>query len=697
MDKENKTAMGICTSKGGEFEMTDDSNTEGTSFQYDSSDMSSIRLRALSFESPRSSAETGDKGQLSALFYKRRPFVGNPDLFSAHLERIIGGFQNLPKRRSPGEISFSSFVSAPFIRALDMQGMDAIAKSYAASAAKAAARDTFMFLEENDNPMSPQVLSPLVRFHSPGKTRVDVTDKNKGVEVGEENEDEIEEVKDEGDDEHAWIESPVEDVETSDELEAETPDENSGSSDYMDVDDEGIDLGASYKAGMLRAAGVETEQRSLLDSCFPATGRWASVVNAARQSACLAKPQILEKKKEEQRVGTTETEVSGPQCDIRQENSSEMFQRMPLPQRFETLDEEIYSDSDTCSEGQACIGCCGRERDNGATEASHVRSVKSETGSTSEQNLGSRAPPNSIDVAGQRYAAGYESSSSEEAEGYHHGFQINAPRDRADSCCTTMCSTSEKDHNPSQISEQPVEPDPDPDAYFSFPSSPTAKFLEEMGSGHIIEEMKSAKLLEDMGFRRHFEHEDELEGPRTRAESPRGANALSKGAFGSPFPVLGASERKSRPILDKKLKFFSLERACTAALAKKFMHSDSLASTADRSMETSSSNPDTRQDVHDVDDSSSDLFEIDDMQAMSVKGLSGFDFNCLQLKKGFSYTVAPGGGSPEAVPALACDPSEFLYVSAFLLTSRTEWKLVWYEHFLELQSLRYEWETIKER
>jgi hypothetical protein len=54
-----------------------------------------------------------------------------------------------------GEISFTSYLSSPLIRELhdscSLHGFDAIAKSYVESAGKAAARDTFMFLKENDH------------------------------------------------------------------------------------------------------------------------------------------------------------------------------------------------------------------------------------------------------------------------------------------------------------------------------------------------------------------------------------------------------------------------------------------------------------------------------------------------------------------------------------------------------------------
>lgn len=172
-----------------------------------------------------------------------------------------------------------------------------------------------------------------------------------------------------------------------------------------------------------------------------------------------------------------------------------------------------------------------------------------------------------------------------------------------------------------------------------------------------------------MGLRRFlhqpdYEAEEELEGPRNRAESPRGGNALSKGAFGSPFPVLGASGRTTRHVFDKRLKLFSLERANTAALAKKHATNANgvLTSSSDSHLETSPNSQLNRQwNTHELDENSSDLFEIQDMQPMPLRATTpGVNFSCLAAKKSLSCSshAACGGSTDVGSSAPPCNSSQ---------------------------------------
>ena len=727
--------MGVCYSKSslGDF----DTNTEG-------SELSTSNSKVLIYESPRWSAETGDKGKLGSLFYKRRQrrIVGTSDMFSARLESLLGGIQSFQMRRShshshthshsPGEVTFASFVGTPFIRNLEIQGMDALARSYAASAAKAAARESFLLLQERDKSETVEVLSPMIKIQTPDRTRL-------GEEMILPDEEEEEEDEDDDDEEEfelgIRLDSPDEEIdvleEEEDELSSSTSpndqDDEFGSSELSDFTEQDIDL---YKAGMHRAE----QQKSFFDSCFPATGRWASVVNAARQSACLPRPQNSE------RIVTLQPRIeivevieqpgtSDVEFEIRRETPQEMMERMQAACHNATEDARWSSDS--IGDGHACVGCCGISHETSVSAGSKCRSVRSETGSSSDhqiqnhnqnqnpnltdrglaqRDLPSRPNPNPPSYEDAKDCAsplgkGLRIDIRNHNQNHNNHNQIvedgrkgSIGRATSSCCASSMCSTSEEKHRQHQhkgsSSEHSEHGDPDVDAFFSFPSSPSAKALEEMGSGHIIEEMKSAKLLEELGMHHHHHHhpydpdeedllgEEGLQGPRGRAESPRGGHsALSKGAFGSPFPVLGSSSgRKTRPILvDKKLKFFSLERVSTAILARKVVvNSDGAvvgggggggSSSSDSYLDTStsSSNPSRRRDPsHDWEDYSSDLFEIENMQPM--KGFSGLELSCLPIKKTFGCTGTDVSEccSSEVNSAPPCGPSESSLSNIFL-------------------------------
>ncbi|CAK9235536.1 unnamed protein product [Sphagnum troendelagicum] len=280
-------------------------------------------IKTLSFDSSRSSAEVGDMGRLGALLCRRRPYAGNPDILSTHLTNILASIlrKSSPQQEyvsscsksssSPAavDISFASYLNTPFIRS-SLQGagfepaaargrmqvedddrLDAIERSYAESAAKAAARDTFLFLEKND-----YSLRSFKTSSTSGKTFPDELHalRSYGLDSCVPEEDEI--ILEEEEEEEAEEEEEQEKDENEDEADAAAaaaaaPPPHPGA----------LDL--SFKAGMQQygqkviaeelAAAQGSEQKStLFESCFPAatTGRrsWASVVNAAKQSAsCL--------------------------------------------------------------------------------------------------------------------------------------------------------------------------------------------------------------------------------------------------------------------------------------------------------------------------------------------------------------------------------------------------------------------------
>ena len=719
--------MGLCYSRAGWLATSTDTYT-------DCSELSTSNSKSLIYESPRWSAETGDKGKLGNLLYKRRRrrrFVGTPDLFSARLEGLLGGIHNFHMKHSPGDFAFASFVGSPFVRNLETQGMDALARSYAISAAKASARNAFLLLQERDKSEAVEVFSSMIKIQTPDQSSGDEV-ANEIIIVGDDDDkkdDDDDDDDDEDEEEVSGLEINIdvqegvqldspEDGDEIEVLEQNSPrshGEASRSSEFTEfvLYDQDIDLGAPYKAGMQRA-----EPRSFFESCFPATGRWASVVNAAMHSACLSRSHSSPARH-------NCTEVSEPpalsEClefEIRHEYQSarEMLgtrHSLHRPDgsqnrhitfeggRFsgsETCSEVghacvgccgsrasgRYSDSETCSEaGHACVGCCGSKEDAiAASVTSRSRTVKSETGSSSDiiqlpHGKGAADQLTALSPSTSHALQDIENKGEPGVNMYTptHGLRVNTSTQREDVglSCTSMCSSSER-VVPAEQLQQLERVDSDLDAFFSFPSSPSAKILEERGSGHIIEETKSAKLMEDMGMRRILddeltEDEEEFEGPRSRAESPRGGNALSKGAFGSPFPVLGASGRKTRPVVDKKLKLFSLDRANTAALAKKHgTNSDGvLTSSSDSYLDTSSSSLQSRQRdaAHDWDDYSSDLFEIQDMQPMTLKAFSGVNLSCLPLKKSFGCSHEACDGFSEVESASSYNSSEFASSRSF--------------------------------
>lgn len=582
----NSEGMGICFSKAGALQIKNHhhhhhhhNSTGAEPDQTGSRDKSPVRR---SFESPRWSVETGDKGKLGALFYKRWPFSTVET--SPVLENLIGGIQNFQVRQIPRPPDTLTATT-----------------SYAS-----AAQDTFTFLREPDNveDLSSTCKSETCnRKSADGGTseeenfpdKLDGVEETKGLNVAG---DEILLVNSNENNASGNANQEIDSCGATCKAEAEPSllkEVDKCNQDY-------VDLNLSYKsAGMLEGP----EQRSsMFEFCFPVSARWASVVNAARQSSCLSPEKSLFRTE-----STHDPPHSGEsECKI----ADGMQQQQQQPRELQSLrvsDDTRFSASSGCSssDGHVCLGCCGRARAGTMTTASCSKSVHpylEEIDQKAHQNLGA-----------QNSVSGCEGGRNDII---NKCLQVNIlpawSRRENPNFCTAECSTSGSNG-------EAIQDPSDGDTFFSFPNSPSAKTLEEMGLGNnIIEEMKSTRMLEDLGLRQQ-QQQQQYEQFEIDDQSPRGGGSthtmMEPGGFGSPFPVLGASGRRTCPILEKKLKFFSLERAtAAAAVARKISSLD-----ADKDYYP------CQIDGHcDVEDYGADLFEIQDVQPMKSKAFSGLDF-----------------------------------------------------------------------
>jgi len=788
----------------------------------------------LSFDSSRSSAEVGEMGKLGALLCKRRPFVGNPDILSAHLTNLLNSMllqrTAAQETKSPAEISFASYLSTPFIRPQgtffqrqfynamedddddrdDGGGLSAIAKSYAESAAKAAARDTFLFLEKNDR--------SLQSFE---------------ITVEEEEEEEIQEEEEEEEEETSRVA-----MSSSDDSHHHHP----GTVDLfrphgMYYEQEEEEEEEIVEIAAAAAAAAAQHKSYSFQFSYPVTttttsSRWASVVNAARQSsaawlprrpasaleaaAAAAALKTVEKKKkirgqEEEgncgRGGGDEIEEEGKKknkkkkavvlvCDLgggssRSSSSSsgtalglERGHLVPAASE-EAEDQEGEATTTSSSPILGCVAaaCCSRtgelrksssetsstvaatpdiprdSRTHGnsgsnpammmyccrskmiceesstssigkqpnmllkaAGAISERRRSSSELAAPKSENLGSKSetpaevtPLQDADSKlGQEDLWGCKQVAEEDLEAADAGergdcsgnvkegcmqdsrsnkypmnlgcsltcpagcLQIRVVATGKDCVDDPSCSSSSRMcgnptlYQPQHEEEEEQEEDPDnPDSsFFSFPSSPSSKVFEEVGSGHIIEQMKSTKLMQEMACRKAVEEfQRGFEGhPRCHAESAAGAHSRNV-AFGSPFAAaatrscqveevemmttttttqeraaprscqleearITTHERAAAAVhssFDKRLKFFSLERACNAAISKRFVVLESIASAQDT---TCFSHPRDGHHATSVHESSCESFRIENnTQGVRMMSFTRKDFACLQMKK----------------------------------------------------------------
>lgn len=810
---------------GGGVQMTSRSSSSSSSRRSNNSGNSSSLVKAaLSFDSSRSSAEVGDMGKLGALFCKRRPFVGSPDILSAHLTNLLSSLvrssssvmdqpqQELQLLANAAEISFSSYLSKSFIRpqaaaaaaagfqqehasaagTRDAAALDAIAKSYAESAAKAAARDTLLFLKENDTLQGYALTSCCVP---------EELDDSKGLDPEEAEEEEKEKATSETTHQTVDLFRP-------------------GGLQYQQTEKE------------LGVGDVVAAQRSLFEFCFPATStssRWASVVNAARQSsaawlprrpasaleaAAAAALKTVEKKKKKiqgqegegscGRGGGDEIEEEGKKkkkavvlvCDLGGGSSSSSdttlgFERGHLvPAASEEAEDQKGEATTSSSPILGCVAaaCCSRTgelrksssetsstvaatpdiprdsrtRGNSGSDSAMMmyccrskmiceesstssigtqpsmllktagtiperRRSSSELAAPKSKNSGSNSetpaevtPLQDADSKlGQEHSWGCKQVAEEGLEAADAGERGDCSGNVKEGCmqdsrsnkdpmnlgCSLTCpagclqigviatgkdciddpscsSSSRMCGNPTQYQPQHEEeeeeevPDNPDSSFFSFPSSPSSKLFEEVGSGHIIEQMKSTKLMQEMACRKAVEEfQQEVGGfeghPRCHAESAAGAHSRNV-AFGSPFAVAAAATRSchveevemmttttmttqeraaprscqleearittheraaaaAHSSFDKRLKFFSLERACNAAISKRFVVLESIASAQDT---TCFSHPRDGHHATSSHESSCESFRIDDnTQGVRMMSFTRKDFACLQMKK----------------------------------------------------------------
>ncbi|CAK9877046.1 unnamed protein product [Sphagnum jensenii] len=739
----------------------------------------------LSFDSSRSSAEVGEMGKLGALLCKRRPFVGNPDILSAHLTNLLNSMllqrTTAQETKSPAEISFASYLSTPFIRPQgtffqrqfynamedddddrdDGGGLNAIAKSYAESAAKAAARDTFLFLEKNDRSLQ-------------------------SFEITVEEEEEEEEIQEEEEEETSRVA-----MSSSDDSHHHHP----GTVDlfrphgmYCEQEEE-----EEEEIVEIAAAAAAQHKSYSFQFSYPATttttsSRWASVVNAARQSSAAWLPRrpasaleaaaalkTVEKKKKKKKIqgqeegsrgrgGGDEIEEEGKKkkavvlvCDLGGGSSSSSGTTLGLERgrlvpaaSEEGEDQEGEATTTSSSPILGCVAaaCCSRTgelrksssetsstvaatpdiprdsrtRGNSGSdsammmyccrskmicEESSTSSIGKQpsmllktTGTISERRRSSSelAAPKSENSGsdsetpaevtclqdadsklGQEHLWGCKQVAEEDLEAADAGERGDWSRSCVDdpSCSSSsrMCGHPTQ-YQPQHEEEEEEVPDNPDSSFFSFPSSPSSKLFEEVGSGHIIEQMKSTKLMQEMACRKAVEEfQQEVGGfeghPRCHAESAAGAHSRNV-AFGSPFAVAAAATRScqmeevemmttttmttqeraaprscqfeearittheraaaaAHSSFDKRLKFFSLERACNAAISKRFVVLESIASAQDT---TCFSHPRDGHHATSSHESSCESFRIDDnTQGVRMMSFTRKDFACLQMKK----------------------------------------------------------------
>ncbi|CAM6050784.1 unnamed protein product [Sphagnum compactum] len=628
--------MGVCASRTGKQE----DSKEGGSLQKNSFsgvDPCSLGFKALSFDSPGSSAEVGEIGKLGTLLCRKRScnvVIGG--FGKNHHEMLLHSCSSSSsrrrRRRSPlgslvGELSsLTSYLqqSSPSLvrEQLDIHELEAIAKAYAESAAKAAAHDIFMFLKENDQLLA---AAPAAAA-SPSPEEDEDVDSEQA--------------------EAAEVENGV--VETMQSSSA-TAEENSHSQ-FEQMDQPVLDLG--------RSASAIHEQELVLEGCSfeyvpaaAATTRssggssWASVVNAAGQSSSAAASCL---------AATTK------------------------PLRLPNVDRVSPAAAAVSCLRVSTVGLVSPE------DRHHAAAATTDVVEDLEENQGCLACFSLANGLRLNLLTACSNSSSCQAA-------VRAAAAAAAACCrgnSSDCRTHE---------QRPDDADADADAFFSFPSSPASAahhhhhhHFEEAILGSSARKLNSDQQRQqvqcfDMELRSSSSTESSSSSSsRTEenlsARSAASNAAFSKGAFGSPFPVLwggGTTNYSSWKADDlqpaagaaggttNKLRlqgFSQLEdqgrgacstttRAATLA-CNNSVASDSITSTATTepdSPQTSSSNEDLGiRDVHDDDDdddgddSSSDLFEIGNIQngggssSSLIMGFTGLDFPCLPIKKNFT-------------------------------------------------------------
>ncbi len=629
-----------------------------------SGNSSSLVKAALSFDSSRSSAEVGDMGKLGALFCKRRPFVGSPDILSLHLTNLLSSLvrssssvmdhpqQELQLLANAAEISFSSYLSKSFIRpqaaaaaagfqqehasaagTRDSAALDAIAKSYAESAAKAAARDTLLFLKENDTLQGYALTSCCVP---------EELDESKGLEPEEAEEEE----------EKATSETTHQTVDLF----------RPGGLQYQQTEKE------------LAVGDVVAAQRSLFEFCFPATStssRWASVVNAARQSACLAatfRPlqQQLQAGSSVQGDVVLEQKLEGKQQQKKKKTLEDLVPPLQDAAAYSSkLDQNLLGAAYAAGAKVMCRSDDEDSRDQRGCL------VSCPTSCCSCLQIGSMPSP------GKKCSESQCNSSSSmcdspSLEDHHHHQEGKLEEEEDDSA----------QDDPADLADR--------DSFFSFPSSPSSKLFEEMGSGHIIEQMKFTKLMQEIasqrkiveefhaGILQNFEDKPRSSSCEPAAETPPPSFSSRPSGNGFQGSECAASQQlltheedsrvapqqqQQQPGFDnnKNLNLFAIQHqqdcstntchavGAPAVSTNRFAGLELLANTEedDEDEDDDDDEDDDSSDTHareygehdgDDNESSCESFNIDEdhAQGMRIMSLMGKDFACLHMIECFN-------------------------------------------------------------
>ncbi len=684
---------------------------------------SSLDSPGSSSSSSSSSAEVGDIGKLGTLLCSSRTTTRHETMDVEAAAAAAAGFgsethhhESMLQRRfsgsstALGEISFTSYLRSPLIRELhdscSLHGFDAIAKSYVESAGKAAARDTFMFLKENDHAQlmgtsisTTQLSSDTTRIHR--FPAVPDSSSSSTLQL-----------------DYAHGEAAA-DILGADKCYSQPDQTHDLVIDFevSPVKPELVSWSPAPPPSPLRppsssSSSVEAH-KSLFEACFPATSRWASVVNAARQSACLptrplirlpAANHVTDKRKDQAAAGEQDFQCPTAAGLSSDESHARLLSNRSVP----IFDSGIRSSATQNAENspasiQECVGCRGGEKGlvqwvDAKSAASSARSESSPASGCSQQHKRANSLKLRTSDCAVQFSTDHVMSLSSsttttgedlESQGclacfsLANGLRMNLPtatvkESKSSSSCSSsimVCSNKSRamqaEHTANYQAGSDLQPDhdPDADAFFSFPSSPSAAHAHDQHEAVMIAAAsRKINYIEGPPVECFKDCIEPLKCVQTQQQQ-QGARRLglnhhhrhvpgfSKGAaFGSPFPVhcatttthsrCKAQQQQLLPdFVENNLKLFSLEQACTLTLAWNSVAMDSLrASTAttttepESSPETSSSNRDSgfRDHVHDTDDSSSDLFEIGNIQpGTSIVGFNRLDFPHLPIKTSF--------------------------------------------------------------
>jgi hypothetical protein len=241
----------------------------------------------------------------------------------------------------------------------------------------------------------------------------------------------------------------------------------------------------------LAVGDVVAAQKSLFEFCFPATStssRWASVVNAARQSACLAatfRPlqQQLQAGSLVQGDVALEQKLEGKQQQQKKKTLQDLIPPLQDAAAYNSkLDQNLLGAADAAGAEAMCRSDDEDSRDQRGCL------VSCPTSCCSCLQIGSMPSPRK--KCSENQCSSNSMCDSPSLEDHHDRQEGELEEEEEDD--------SAQD-DPADLADQ--------DSFFSFPSSPSSKLFEEMGSGHIIEQMKFTKWMQEMACQRKIVEE----------------------------------------------------------------------------------------------------------------------------------------------------------------------------------------------